>query len=223
MGAHATRAPPRARIGPDINLPDLASALSSPRIDTRLWCSYARVVSPWLDPKHGYLADVVLLPSEETDTVRVGTLAATAGFFVYAPLWKNDLVLVVYPEGVTSEGGVIVGKPAWLEADPPPQDVLDNPQDLVVFARPGANARLTVAGNADIILKVDSGKVFLGDESGTEPVALGTTLKNYLDSLKTVLSTHTHAGVTVGAGVTGPSAAVWPNTPAVEAGKVEAK
>lgn len=93
--------------------------------------------------------------------------------------------------------------------------------DVVIRNLNGSTpVRLTLKSDGNCVLEADLIK--LGDSGATEAIGLGTAIKGHLDSLKThldtlqtVLGTHTHAGVTVGPGVTGVSAAVFPTPPTV--------
>jgi hypothetical protein len=55
-----------------------------------------------------------------------------------------------------------------------------------------------VQGGGNVILAVDTGKVFLGSETGTEAVAKGESLKSYLDGIVSQLNSHVHTSTNVG-------------------------
>jgi len=59
---------------------------------------------------------------------------------------------------------------------------------------------------------VDTGKIYLGDEEGTEPAAKGQSLKSYLESIKSSFDGHGHVVGVLGSPSTGPVTAI-PITP----------
>jgi hypothetical protein len=93
----------------------------------------------------------------------------------------------------------------------------------------GAGAvRMKQSGSGPIYIYATSEQVYLGAESGTEPVPLGTTLKNYLEQDKTWKENHTHqagAYIVTGYGaVTGTSGnplTTPPSVPDIESDKVQ--
>lgn len=185
----------RSRVLSSIDAERLANAVARPGIDPRIWVSYAVLLSDPVvntDPKaQDVFADVMLMPSGTIETARVGALYAGNGFGLYAPLHKDDEVLICAPSGDPDQGLVITHR-FWSPADPPPQTVVDNPEDFTLVIEPGKNLRLNVQGAGNIYLTVDTGKVYLGSPDDTEPAAKGQSLKSYLSSLVSSLSAHTH-------------------------------
>ncbi len=76
-------------------------------------------------------------------------------------------------------------------------------------------------GTFKAFLKAD-GTIALGDKVATEFVALANLVDSRLSAIKTAYDTHTHSGVTAGAGVTGPPAAPLAAPASVAATKVRA-
>lgn len=177
----------RSRVTKGLDVTRLANAVSRPGIDPRIWVSYAVLqTAPVVDTregKQGVFADVRLLPSGVLDTARVGAIYAGNGFGLYAPLHKNDEVLVCAPSGNPDEGLVITQR-LWSTSDPQPQQVADTPEDVTLVVEPDKNLRLSVQGSGNVYLTVDSGKIFLGSPDNTEPVALGTQVQRYLNRLQ---------------------------------------
>lgn len=88
-----------------------------------------------------------------------------------------------------------------------------------LVARGSGRITIQQAGSADIVLKVASGKLcYVGDDAGAEPIALGTTLKGWMDSLTTWLTAHTHGNGNAGSPTT-PPVAPPPSAPDVRAQK----
>lgn len=218
----------------------LAAAVQRPGIDPRVWLSLAVVDAVYADAEESVFADVTLLPGGEPETCLLGAPYAGDGFGAYFPLAVDDTVLVAVPSGDPQLGPVVITR-MWSRADRPPPEVCESPgqsgapsDDVVLRVRAGQRLRvltsgdgdgveLVVEGNGDArILTRGSGKVYLSDDSGTEPLCLGTTLKMYLDNDRLWKAGHTHSGGTI-AGSTGVPATPPPTVPAIEAEKVEGR
>lgn len=242
MGARRTGDPSR-----------IASLASRPGIDTRVWLHYAVVEDVGFDANEGVFADIRFLPDGRPDCAIVGACYAGNGFGMYAPLAVDDVVLVAVPAGDTDAGPVIIAR-LWNGTDKPPAEMAgttaregtpDPTSDLYVRVQPGQSLKVRASsgggvdiksegsgrivieqsGSADIVLKVANGHLcYVGDEAGAEPIALGQTLKTFLDSLKTWIDSHTHLGGTGGGGLTGvPSPLLSPSVPDVRAAKGRVK
>lgn len=176
----------RSRVSTTVDVGRLANAVSRPGIDPRVWVSYAILTSePYIETVAGrqdVLVDVTLFPTGTEETARVGAMYAGNGFGFYAPLHKDDEVLVCAPSGDPDEG-LVVTQRLWSPSDPPPDAVAQYPTDVTLVVEPDRALRLNVSGG---------GKVYIGSNDGTEPVALGQTLKDYLDALKAYIDGHTH-------------------------------
>jgi hypothetical protein len=159
----------RASRSPDTSR--LASALSTPGIDPRLWTSLAIVAKdPVLDPEHGYFVDVVLLPSQQPETARIACEYEGPHFGLFMPLEKDDEVLVEAPSGNPDEG-LIVTKRLWSASDPPPTEAVDNPHDVVLVVKKDRNVRLYTSGEGNlVIVPKGTGKVLLGAEDASKAV-----------------------------------------------------
>lgn len=202
------------RASSQIDFAALGRAMARPGMDPRSWCSLAIVQSVVVDEAEGVFCDVLLMPSKRRETARLGAAYAGSGWGLYAPPMVDDEVLVSAPSGDPAQGLVITSR-LWSPADVPPADAAAHPEDVLLTVRPDKSLRIKVQGGGNVILAVDTGKVFLGSETGTEAVAKGESLKSYLDSLVTKLNAHTHTGVTTGPGVSGPpSPVVSPPGPA---------
>lgn len=200
----------RSRVTRGIDVARLSNAVSRPGIDPRIWVSYGTLLSePYVETIEGrqdVVVDVLLVPSMQEETARVGTIYAGNGFGFYAPLHEDDEVLVLAPSGDPDEG-LVIAQRLWSPADPPPTELATNTEDVTLVVEPEKNLRITVKGAGNVILAVDTGKIYLGAEEGTEPAAKGQTLKAYLESIKSTFDGHTHDYLLEGAAVptTGPS------------------
>lgn len=204
----------RSRVSTGIDVARLSNAVSRPGIDPRVWVSYAVLISePYIEPQVGQqdvVVDIQLMPTGEEETARVGAIYAGNGFGLYAPLHEGDEVLVCAPSGDPDEGLVVMQR-LWSPADPPPQAVYDHPEDVTLVVEAGKNLRLNVQGAGNLILQVDTGKIYLGSPDNTEPAAKGETLKSYLESIKATFDNHAHQVTTAGAPSLGPMVAVAPS------------
>lgn len=187
----------RSRVSSGVDFARLSQALMRPGIDPRVWVSYAILTgepvvdTTTADGRAGIFVDLVLLPINMEATARVGAIYAGNGFGLYAPLHKDDEVLVVAPSGDPAEG-LVVTQRLWSPSDPPPGAVAEHPTDLTLVVESGRSLRITAQGAGNIYLNVDSGKVYLGGEEGTEPVPRGASLKDYLTTVIGLIRTHQH-------------------------------
>jgi hypothetical protein len=159
-----------SRVLSSIDVSRLADAVSRPGIDPRVWVSYAIVQSePVVETAQGQqdvFVDVLLVPTMQPDTARLCADYAGNGFGLYAPLHKDDEVVVIAPSGDPDEG-LVIARRCWSPSDLPPAEAGQFPDDVLLVVEPGKNVRITTSGG---------GKVFLGDTEATQPVALGGTV-----------------------------------------------
>lgn len=169
----------RTRIGRKIDSQRLAQMVSSPGIDPRVWVSLC-VVDKVVVDDDGVFADVHVMSTATTDdegnvvaqlmTVRVAADYAGNGFGLFFPPLEGDEVLVVYPDGNPDHGGILA-KRLWSASDPPPQVAKNNSADALLMIDKDRTLRLQVQGKGNVAIIADQGKVLLGAETGTIPVA----------------------------------------------------
>ncbi len=203
----------------------MSKALERPGIDTRVWACRAIVTKIVIDRDNGVLLDVTLLPDEIEETAKLAPMYAGDGFGFYLPVRVDDEVIVVSPMG-SPDHGLEAYPRVWDEADKPPSDVADNPEDVLLHIRPGKSLRIVSEGAGDLIVDPrGTGKVKLGAETGLQPAALGTDLETRIVAIETVLLAHVHTGGTLAGGLTGPIPAPLPvlGTPTFQAAKAEVK
>lgn len=196
------------RASTQIDFASLSRAIARPGMDPRSWCSLAIVQSVVVDEAEGVFCDVLLMPSKRRETARLGAAYAGSGWGLYAPPMVDDEVLVSAPSGDPALGLVITSR-LWSPADVPPADAATHPEDVLLTVRPDKSLRIRVQGGGNVVLAVDTGKVFLGSESDTEAVAKGESLKSYLDGIVAQLNSHTHVPTAFGT-PTGPMTASTP-------------
>lgn len=164
----------RSRVSSSIDTARLSNAVSRPGIDPRIWVSYAVLTSePYIediDGQQDIVVDIQLMPVGDQETARVGAIYAGNGFGLYTPLRKDDEVLVCAPSGDPDEGLVVMQR-LWSPADPPPQEVYDNPYDVTLVVQKDHNLRINVKGEGNVIIGAAAGKVKLGSASAEKGVA----------------------------------------------------
>lgn len=183
----------RSRVSTTLDVGRVAAAVSRPGIDPRVWCSYAVLTSePFIEQRAGQqdvFVSVQLLPTGTEETARVGAIYAGNGFGLYAPLHKDDEVLVIAPSGDPDEG-LVVTQRLWSPADPPPSAITAHPEDVTLVVESGRSVRIGVAGG---------GRVYLGDGEATRGVARidDTTLNGTLTLTGSLLPPPAPPGTTL--------------------------
>lgn len=101
----------------DIDLQELAQALSYPGIDPRTWVSYALVdreqegeAAVKFDPEWGPMVRVILQPENVQTWCRVGMQVAGNGEGEWHPFVQGDELLVMVPEGSILAVPVVVAR-----------------------------------------------------------------------------------------------------------------
>lgn len=141
----------KTRVSGKMDMSRLAAALRSPGIDPRQWVVLASVIEFKLDPEEGAMADVTILSTGQQETVRVGAFYAGPNFGFYAPLGKDDEVLVAFPDGSFDHGGVVVAR-LWSASDPPSSTAKDNNADVSIHVKDGTSVRIAVTGGGKVLL-----------------------------------------------------------------------
>ena len=151
---------------PDVNR--IAKAMERPGIDPRTWQSLAYVTAFHID-EEGPLVDVIIVPDNIPETARIGAEYAGPGFGIYCPLEVDTEVVIGFPCGDPDEGLVVLRR-LWSKSDPPPQLAQDNPEDLLILAKAGANIRIVTQGGTVLIHDVDGAPVELALKSDVAEV-----------------------------------------------------
>lgn len=154
----------------------LAKAMSMPGIDPRPWIETAYVTAFHID-EEGPFVDIIMvvdgIPTPET--ARVGSIYAGPGFGFYFPLDVDDEILVFAPGG-NANAGLIALPRQWSKSDPPPESAMNEPTNILLHAKEGANINLVVSGDA---------KINLGDtdlESLTDGIVTGQGVDSFSGS-----------------------------------------
>lgn len=151
----------KSRVSRKPDMQRLGEGLARPGMDTRSW-AYLAVVEAFKLTAEGPMADITRLDNGEPDTVRIGAFYAGPNFGFYAPLEKDDEVMVAVPGGDSNQGGVVVAR-LWSKSDPPSSTAKDNNVDVSIHIKDGTNLRIAVTGG---------GKILMGEAGeATKPVA----------------------------------------------------
>jgi hypothetical protein len=190
----------------------LANAISRPRIDPRKFVDLGIVTAVDVTEK-GIHVDVITVDGVP-ETAAVSPPYGGPGYGLHLPVDLDQTVLLAVPDGVFNAGARVVGA-VWDEGDPPPDDVIDNPDDVVLVVKPGQNVRIIVQGGGDIVLEArGGGKIRHGGDDADDPIVRRSDLDAFITG---DYNTHIHQvpGVTAG-----PSAAtsLVATTPAVTPG-----
>lgn len=190
------------RISSKLDTSRLGQAISRPGIDPRAWVTLAIALDESkVDPAYGVFVNVQFMPTGEKYTATVPAGYAGKGFGFYAPIHKDDDIVVMIPLGDPRLGVVVVGR-LWTAADTPPTEAVTDPDEVMLIVEKDHNLRLKVTGtgkvevDSDDTVTLKSPKVRLGDEAATEQLVLGTTYRtNETTSNTAVQAAHTAANV----------------------------
>lgn len=174
-----------SRVGTTMDTGRAGNALARPGVDTRVWTSLALVTGPaMVDAEGGVFCPISLLPLGDLHTAQLSSPYAGPGYGFYFPLNVDDYVLVTAPNGNPDEGLTIIGRP-WSGGEPPPQDAVDNPADVLLVVQQDSNVRIRVQGAGNVVMNPSgTGQVILGADLGDaalQAAALGATIQMFLD------------------------------------------
>lgn len=163
----------------------LAAALRAPGIDPRLWLTLAVVRELGVDPEHGVFADLSLVPTGDKETALVGSGYTGDGYGVWAPLQKDDLVLVAIPRGDPAMGPVIISR-LWSGSEKPPAELgasngADPPTSPVIVVGPGQTLKVICRPGASVEVSSDT--------PAAVPVSLSAPADRNWDRLQAVFQT----------------------------------
>lgn len=150
----------------------MGAATARPGNDPRTWCSYATVQAVGIDSE-GLFADVILQPTGESMTARVGMPYSGPNIALHFPIGVGDEVLVGVPNGDPGHGAAVLARMS-SPSDPLPQAVLDHPDDVVLVVQEGKAIRLVVNG--------PGAELDLGAEQPFDQVPRGTTYRTAEDA-----------------------------------------
>lgn len=146
----------RTRVSGLLDVGRLGQALARPGIDTRIQTSRAYADDEsYYDEKAGVFVEVTMVPSGQSVTARVPASYAGSGFGFYARIHKDDEVLVILPNGDPADGAVVVAR-LWSEADVPPAEAKDDPDEVMLIVEKDKSLRLKTTGEGKV--EIDSDK-----------------------------------------------------------------
>lgn len=185
----------------------IANAVSRPRIDPRKFVDVGIVTAVDVTAE-GVHFDVTTMEGIQ-ESAALAPPYAGPGYGLHFPIELDDAVVLGIPDGVYNSGARVIGK-VWDAGEPPPQDAIDHPEDVVLVVKPGQSVRIIVSGGGDIVLESrDGGRILQGGDDADDPVIRRSDLKSFIDDQYKI---HVHPGVLSGGSSTGPIVAV-PITP----------
>jgi len=160
----------KTRVGRKMDMSRLSAAVKRPGVDTRCWVSLAVALGDSIidEDGGGIFVDVLLVPTEEEYTVRVGSEYAGDGFGFYRRVREGDELLIGIPSGEASEGPVIL-KRLWSAADPTPVADLNDDgegtiEDLILVVEPARNFRIKLTGGGQLRIGVGNNRFIMTEE-----------------------------------------------------------
>lgn len=132
----------------------VANALSRPGIDPRKFVDVG-VVSAVSVTSEGVHVDIET-PENVTETAQLAPPYAGPGYGLHLPIDLDDAVVLAVPDGKWNAGARVVGR-TWDAGCPPPLDVIDNPDDVVLVVKPRQSLRIIVTGGGQALISVGDG------------------------------------------------------------------
>lgn len=155
----------------------ISEAVSRPGIDPRVFTTLA-VVNKVRATTEGVYCDVTTIMGVE-ETAALAPDYGGDGYGFYAPIEVGHMVLVAIPEGEYAAGPRVIAH-IWDEGDPPPDVVVDHPEDVALVVKPGKTVRIMVSGGGTVLLGSDDPSKGVARE--TDPVKMDlTALQAILD------------------------------------------
>lgn len=192
---------------PRADVAKIANSLSRPGIDPRKFVDVG-VVTAVDVTSEGAHVDVTTSEGLH-ETAQVSPPYGGPGYGLHLPIDLDDAVVLGLPDGVFDAGARVIGR-TWDAGEPPPQDAIDHPEDVVLVVKPGQSVRIIVSGGGNVVIEPrDGGKVLHGGEDADDPVIRRSDLKKFIDEEYKI---HAHGGVTSGSSSTLPIANI-PTTP----------
>ena len=145
-----------------------SQALSRPGIDPRKFVDLG-IVTAVAVGDDGVHVDVTTIEGIE-ETVTVSPPYAGPGYGIHFPIEPDDAVVIAMPDGKWNAGGRVVGG-TWDRGSPPPSEVTDNPDDVVLVVKPGQSLRISVTGGGQVKINVTSGDVEISTAGGEVGIA----------------------------------------------------
>jgi hypothetical protein len=179
----------------------MASAVSRPGIDPRVWLTLAVVKDVGYDSDEGLFADVQYQPSGDFETALIGAAYAGSRFGSWRPVRVDDTVLVAVPMGDPGHGPVIVAR-MWNAGDKPATDFgsgEDPAEDTIDVIEPGKNYILKTSDNGVIKLQSAEQAFVRGDDYADALGAFLDALTVFSNGLQSAPPTPPNGALTVAA------------------------
>lgn len=145
----------RTRVSGLMDFNRLGAALARPGIDTRIQSSIAYALDEsYYDKDHGVFVNVRAAPSGQKLTARVPSFYSGPSFGFYARIHKDDQLAVLIPNGEQAEGAIVIAR-LWSAADPPPAEVDNDLDEVMLIVEKDKPLRLKTSGNGKVEIDSD--------------------------------------------------------------------
>ena len=142
-----------------------SEAVSRPGIDPRMFVDLAIVTARRID-SGGCHYDVTTIGGID-ETVALSPPYGGKEYGLYLPVNVDHMVTLAVPDGKYNAGARVIGA-TWDTAEPPPQEVIENPDDVALVVKPGQTVRVIVSGGGNVVIDArDGGTVSIGGENLT--------------------------------------------------------
>jgi len=190
----------------------IGAGLARPGMDPRKFAEMGVVTAVAVSSK-GIYADIVTTEGIP-ETAALAPPYAGPGYGFYFPVDVDETVVLAVPDGKFNAGARIVGR-VWDPGDPPPPEVPDHPEDVILVVKKGESLRLIVSGGGNVEIEArDGASIRLGGESATAPVQTtddGATFMLALDAAITANTISNPQGAAFGTSLKSAlQAAGWP-------------
>lgn len=144
-----------------IDVAKAANALSRPGIDPRKFVDLGIITAVDVTAA-GVHVDLTTIDGVQ-ETAAVAPPYGGPGYGLHLPIDLDRTALLAVPDGKFNLGARVIGT-VWDAGDPPPQEALENPDDVVLVVKPGQSLHLVVKGGGNILIdSQDSGNVTIGN------------------------------------------------------------
>lgn len=149
----------------------VANAVSRPGIDPRKFVDLGIVTAVDVSAS-GVHVDVTTTDGVE-ETAEVSPPYGGPGYGLHLPIDLDRTAVIAMPDGVYDSGARVIGT-VWDSGDPPPPEVLANPDDVVLVVKPGQSVRIIVSGGGDAVIEARDGGIVAIGSPGTRVPPLTT-------------------------------------------------
>lgn len=170
-----------------IDVAKASEAVSRPGIDPRMFVDLAIVTHVLVDAD-GCHYDLTTIGGIN-ETAALSPPYGGNGYGLYLPIFVDEFVTLAVPDGKFNAGARVVGA-TWDPGTPPPQEAIDNPDDVALVVRPGQTIRIIVSGGGNAVIEArDDGKVKIGSEDADSPALNAIDGADFIRALQAAIAT----------------------------------